>query len=227
MKIALSAALPKSRNITRSRDMGTIIKKFKLAPFFMLITIACLLLVSGCARYARNVNTLYTPSANVRGGSGEVYIVIPESQQTRSSDIKWVIGRVKNDDNKDIDEVFSPRSPAEIFQGAFGLEFKRAGYTVIPTTKRPAAEQLVIDLTKTEIELEQISDLADLKAKCRVTVGVDVFKNGQHIKRLQYESTSSKTDIKDRDMLARNVLEDALQSVILKAMPELHSLFKQ
>ena len=207
--------------------MGTIIKRFKLAPIVMLVTCICLLLVGGCARYARTVNTLYVPSESVSGGSGKVYIVIPENRKTHSSDIKWVLGKVMDDDNKVIDELFSPRSPAEIIQEAFGLEFKRAGYTVIPVTERPAGEQRVIDLTKTEIELVQISDLADLKVKCRVLVGVDVFKNGQQIKRFQYEATSSRTDIKDRDMLARNVLEDALQSVMRKAMPELHGLFRR
>jgi hypothetical protein len=85
----------------------------------------------------------------------------------------------------------------------------------------------VIDLTKTEIDLEQISDLVDLKATCRVLVGMDVFKDGQQIKRFQYESTASRTDIKERDMLARNVLEDALQSVVLKAMPDLQALFNR
>ena len=172
------------------------------------------------------MDTFYQPTANVRGGTGEVYIVILESRQTHSPNIKWVLGKVKNDENQNIDEVFSTRSPAEIIQAAFGLEFKRAGYTVIAANKRPAGEQLVIELTKTEIELEQISDMADLKAKCRVLVGLDLFKNGQQIKRLQYESTSSKTDIKARDLLARNVLEDALQSIMMKAVPELHALIR-
>ncbi|MDO9067259.1 MAG: hypothetical protein Q7W05_02245 [Deltaproteobacteria bacterium] len=205
--------------------MGSIIKKFNLLPLVMLVTITCLLLASGCTRYARNVNTLYEPAANVSGGAGEVYIVIPESQQSRSSDIKWVLGKVKDDDNNNIDEVFSARSPAEIIQTAFARELKRSGYTVIPATRRPAAEKLVIDLSKTEINLEQTSDLADLKVNCLVRVWVDVIKDGQQIKQLQYEATSSKTDIKDRDMLARNVLEDALQSIMLKAVPELHNMF--
>lgn len=206
--------------------MASILRDFKPASVLMFVTLACLLLAGGCARYSRNVNTLYEPSATVSGGSGDVYIVIPENQQTRSPDIKWVLGVVKDDDNKNIDEVFSPRSPAEIIQSAFGLEFKKAGYTIIPTTRRPDAGQRVIDLTRTEIELEQTSDLADLKAKCRVLVGVDLFKDGQQIKRFQYEATSSRTDIKDRDLLAETVLKDALQSVMLKAMPELHSLLK-
>lgn len=208
--------------------MKTIKTKSKLAPFFILIACSCLLLLtSGCARYARTVNTLYEPSANVRGGSGEVYIVIPENSQTLSPDMKWVIGKVKDDDLNTIDEVFSPRSPAEIIQEAFGLEFRKAGYTVIATTKRPAAGQRMLDLTKSEIALEQITDLADLKVTCRVLVGVDVFKDGQQVKRLQYEATTSRTDIQDRDMLARNVLEDALKSVMQKAMPDLHNLLKE
>jgi len=207
--------------------MVTCIKNVKLAPFVMLISCVCLLFVAGCARYARNVNTFHDPSATVRGGSEAVYIIMPENLQSRSPDIKWVLGKVKDDDNNTIDEVFSPRSPAEIIQAAFGRELKRAGYAVVLTTKRSADQKRAIDLTKTEIDLEQISDLVDLKATCRVLVGMEVFKNGQQIKQFQYESTSSKTDIKDRDMLARNVLEDALQSVTLKAMPDLQGLFNR
>jgi hypothetical protein len=192
----------------------------------MVITCSGLLFLSGCSRYARTVSTLYQPSATVRGGAGEVYIVIPENLQTSSPQIKWVIGTVKDDDNNVIDEIFSPRSPAEIIQEALGLEFRKAGYTVLSVTKRPTSGERVLDLTKTVIELEQISDLADLKVKCRVVMAVDLYKNGQQIKRLQYESTSSKTDIKDRTMLAANTLEDALQSVMREAMPDLHNQFK-
>jgi hypothetical protein len=163
----------------------------------------------------------------VTGSSAPVYIVIPEHLQSRSADVKWVLGKVKDDDNNTIDEVFSPRSPAEIIQAAIGREFKRAGYAVEFTTKRSADQEQVIDLTRTEIDLEQISDLVDLKAKCRVLVGMDVFRDGQLIKRLQYETSSSRTDIKDRDMLAGKVLEDALQSVSSKAIPDMIGIFKR
>jgi hypothetical protein len=204
--------------------MKTHLNMSKLTPFVMLFTCACLLFASGCARYSRSVNTLYEPSATVSGGSGDIYIVIPENRQTHSPDIKWVIGKITDPENQTIDELTSPRSPDEIIQGAFGQEFKKAGYTVIPVSTRPASGQRVIDLTKAEIELEQISDLVDLKAKCRVMAGMDVFRNGQLIKRLKYESTSSRTDIRDRDELARKVMEDALQSFMLQAVPELHGL---
>ncbi|MDD5287196.1 MAG: hypothetical protein PHD54_15205 [Desulfuromonadaceae bacterium] len=207
--------------------MNAQIKTFKLRPFITFFIIAALVFVSGCARYARNVDTLYEPAATVNRGAGNVYIVIPENQQTQSQNIKWVLGKVLDDKSRKIDEAFSTRSPAEIIQTALGLEFKKSGYEVISATKRPADAQYLIDLTKAEINLEQISDLADIKAKCRVLLGMDLFKNGQQIKRLQYESTSSKTDIKERDMLAKNVLQDALQSIMLQAVPELQILFNQ
>jgi hypothetical protein len=181
----------------------------------------------GCARYARNVNMLYEPAATARGGSGEVYIVIPASQNTQSSDIKWVLGKVTNNDNEKIDEVFSPRSPAEIIQSAFTLELRKAGFTVIPSAARPGDDHWVIDLAKTEIVLDQTSAIADVKAKCRVRVRADVFRNGQQIKRLQYEASSSKTDIRDRDLLAANMLQEALQSVMLQAVPDLIGLFNK
>lgn len=205
--------------------MLTVGKKNKLVPFVMLALSVCLLLASGCARYARSVNTLYEPSATVGGGSGNLYIVIPENRTTPSADVKWTLGTVKDDDNRKIDEVSSPRSAAEIIQAAFVREFKRAGYTVIATTSRPADAQQVLDLTKAEIELEQVSDIVDLKARCRVIAGVDVFRDGQQLKRLQYEATTSRTDVRDRDLLAGKVLEDALQSLMQKALPELHGLF--
>lgn len=199
----------------------------KLRTTFIFLSIISMALIGGgCARYARNVNVLYEPVASVRGGSGDVYITIPEPGQPRSREIKWIIGKVNDGDKKKIDDVLSPRSPAEIILAAFTQEFRLAGYTIIPTTKLPEAGQRVVELTKAEIELNQTSGLADIEVKCRVVAGLDVHKDGKLIKRLQYEASSSRLDVKDRDLLAAAVLRDALQSIMRKAMPELHSLLK-
>jgi hypothetical protein len=207
--------------------MKIIIEKCVLVRFAIFVTLVGLLLVSGCARYARNSDTLYEPATTVSGGSGKVYIVIPESQVTQSPDMKRVIGAVSDGENKKIDDIFSSRSPAEIIQAALGLEFKKAGYTAVLVSKRPTTERRVIDLTKTEIKLDQISDLTNIKVTCQVLMGMDVYLAGQLTKRLQYEATHSNTDIKDRDLLAGKVLQDALQSVMLQAIPELHNLFNR
>lgn len=207
--------------------MNEIIPKVNRSLVLVFLIIAGMALLSGCARYAKSVNMLYEPATALGGGKGDLFIIIPDNQLAQSPNVKWVIGKVKDDENRIIDEVLSPRSPAQIFQAAFTQEFKRAGYTVIPATKRSGSEQLLLDLTKADIELEQTSAIPDIKATCRVQVGLDVFKNGEVIKRLQYEASSTKFDIKDRDLLAGTVLQDALQAVMQKAVPELHNLFKQ
>ncbi|NTV48710.1 MAG: hypothetical protein HGB32_03135 [Geobacteraceae bacterium] len=203
-------------------------KKYKLLRLVMFLSLAVMIFaMGGCARYARTVDMLYEPSATVLGGKGDVYIVIQESQQTQSPDIKRMLGTVLDSDNRKIDEVISSRSPAEIIQAAFRLEFKKAGYTVIPVTKRPDVVQRVIDLTKNEIRLDQTSELTNIKVTCQVLAGMDVYKSGQLIKRLQYEASASKADIRDRDLLAGNVLLETLRSLMQQAVPELHTLFAQ
>ena len=206
--------------------MSIILNKSNIMRLVLLFTSVVLLITSGCVRYARNVNSLYEPSSTVRGGTGEIYIIIPESQQTQSPDIKWVFGDVTDGDNRKVDNVISPRSSAEIVQTALSLELKKGGYGITLTSKHRDDEKWAIDISKTEIKLDQVSALADIKATCRVLVGLNLYKNGQLVKLLQYESTSSKTDIKDRDLLAQYVLGDALQSVMLKALPDIHNLFK-
>lgn len=197
----------------------------KVLHIAVLATLAVTLMISGCARYAHDVNALYEPSAGIKGGAGDISIVIPESQQTQSTDIKWVLGDITDDDNRKVDDVTSPRSASEIIQAALALELKRGGYTVIQSVKRRGDEQRVLDLTKAEIKLTQVSGLASLEAKCRISFSVDVYEKGTLLKRLQYEATSSKTDVRDRDLLARTVLESALQSAMVRAVPDLHAIF--
>ncbi|HEX9023024.1 MAG TPA: hypothetical protein VF799_04205 [Geobacteraceae bacterium] len=182
---------------------------------------------AGCARYARNVNALYEPSATARGGSGELYIVMSPGRETPSENVKWVIGTVKDRDGVKIDEIFSPRSPEEIFRSALSQELKKAGYTVQAVTARPTGSVKELDLTKAEIKLDQVSDLADLKANCHMEVRLDISKNGQLLKKLQYESTASDTTINDRDLLAGTVLQEGLRSIMQRAVPDIISILEK
>ncbi len=182
---------------------------------------------AGCARYARNVNTLYEPAATARGGSGVLYIVMPAGRETLPSNVKWVIGTVKDHDGMEIDKIFSPRSPLDIVQSALSLELRKAGYTVQTVTAKPAGPVREIDLTNAGIVLDQVSSLADLKATCHMDVQLDAGKNGQLIKKLHYESTYSNTTVKDRDLLAGTVLQEALHSLMEKAVPEIVRVFEK
>jgi hypothetical protein len=65
----------------------------------LLVLIMLIMLVGGCARYARSVNMLYDPVAVSQQGSGDLYVVIPENQLTPSAQVKWTLGKVTDSKN--------------------------------------------------------------------------------------------------------------------------------
>lgn len=190
----------------------------RVAVFVLMVLTLCML-QTGCARYAKEINSLHQPVVTAHKGSGDLYIVIPENQQSPSARIKWVLGKVTDDENKKIDELTSTRSPAEMAQAALVQELRRSGYNVFPVSQRPASHAKLLDIAKVDVVLDQVSDFADLKATCRVVVDVDIYRNGQLVRKQQYQAASTKTDIKDRNLLARAVLDEAMQAVMLNAVP--------
>jgi hypothetical protein len=189
----------------------------------LLIAFSC----SGCVRYAKNVSILYEPITTVRGGNGTIQLVSSPDQQTKSENVKWVIGIVKNDENMKIDEILSPLSATEIVKDAFAQELKRTGYSVVSATVRSAEQAKVINLAGVDVKLDQLSDVADIKATCSLVISLDFYKNGQLVKKLQYQSKSSETAIKDRNLLANKVLHEAIQSAMQQAVPDVIAIFEK
>ncbi|BCS52714.1 hypothetical protein [Geobacter sp. SVR] len=191
------------------------------------VVLLVVLFVSGCASYARNVALIYEPVLSVRGGSGDLYIAIPADQQLSAGSVKWVLGDVKNDDGNKIDEIYSPLSPAQLLQNALSQELKRAGYAVIPTTVRAAAPVKEVFLSRSEVTVDQDESSVGLKATCRIVMTLEVSKGGQLLKKVTYETRYSDTNIKDRDLLAKSILQETLQAVMRKAVPELIATLEQ
>lgn len=192
----------------------------------LLMSILLLLLLTGCARYSRSVSTMYEPISTTRGGSGALYIVMPANQQTQSSSVKWVIGAVKDEDGNKIDEIYSAQSPGELIQSALGQEMRRAGYTVNPVTSPPAGPVNMLIITTPELVLDQESSAGKLTASSRLRMPLEIWRNGQLLKKLEYNATYSDTSVTDRDLLARTVLQETLHSTMSKAIPELVSLLE-
>lgn len=200
----------------------------KARKLFLLITLVLVTsFSSGCVRYAKDVSILYEPITTVRGGSGTLHLISAADQQTKAENIKWVIGTVTNDQNKKIDEILSTTSATEIVKDAFSQELKKAGYYVVSATSRPADSAKSIIMTSVEVKLDQLSDLADIKATCALVVSLEIYKSGQLIKKLQYQSKSSENAIKDRDLLANRVLKEAIQSALQKAVPDAIAIFEK
>ncbi len=201
---------------------------FKTGKLLLLISLLIITAFSsGCVRYAKDVSILYEPITTVRGGSGTLHLVSAADQQTKVDNIKWVIGTVKNDENKKIDEILSTTSATEIVKDAFNQELRRTGYSVLSVTSRPADSAKLIDLTSVDVKLDQLSDIADIKATCTLVISMDIYKKGQLVKKLQYQSKSSENAIKDRDLLANRVLKEAIQSALQKAVPDVIAIFEK
>jgi hypothetical protein len=198
----------------------------RYARLSALIVFTGMSLLSGCARYAHSINDAYTPTATVRDGTGTVHIVIPENQKSPSAQSRWVLGKVSDDRNRQLDEVFSSQSPAEIIQTSLKEELQRAGYSVISATALPDNGQWVVNLSQSRIEVQQLSSMMTLKVNCQLLVRIDLLRNGEEVKWIQYEISSSGTDVKDRDTLAGKVLQEVLKSLMQKVVPELHALFR-
>lgn len=201
-----------------------------LRPFRCLSLIGLvflLTLTAGCARYAQRINMLYDPVASVRGSSGDLYIYIPPSGLKASGDFVWVLGDVTDNDGKLIDHLTSPRSPAELVQDALTQEFQQAGYSVFPTTTKHPDATRALEVSRADVVINQVSGLADIRATCKLLIGIDVRKNGVVVRKLQYEAAYTKTDIKDRDLLVRTVFSQAMQSAMRQAVPELVTILEQ
>ena len=192
-----------------------------------LLATAIMLLAGGCARYARDVNELYVPAVNLHGKSGEVYIVIPENQQTRQPNIKWVLGSVTDPDNIKIDEIYSPRSGYELVQDALALELKQAGFNVYEPAAKPASATHLLYLSKVEFVLDQVSSLYDINVAAKLNMEIDLFRNGKFQRKLRYELSSSRIDIKERDLVARALQRDILQSAMKYAVPDVVAAFEK
>ena len=200
--------------------MKSQIATYGLKVLFVMAMSALMLFSGGCARYAHDVNELYVPATTIHGKSGDVYVVIPENQQTKLPNIKWVLGTVTDSDNIKIDELYSPRSAYELVQRALVLELGKAGYKVFEPVSAPAAAAKLLYLSKVEFSLEQVSSLTNINVAGKLNIELDLSKNGQFQRKLRYELSSSRIDVKDRDLLARNLLKEMLQSAMLTAVPD-------
>ena len=184
-------------------------------------------LTSGCARYASRINMLYEPVTSVHGMSGDLYISIKPAVQKPSGSVVWALGEVTDDDGKVIDHLTSPRPPAELIQAALVQEFKQAGYSTLAVSTIRADAAQVVEVHRVELTINQVSNLVEIKATCKLLIDIDIRKNGQVIRKLQYASKYTQTDIKDRDLLVQTVFSQTLQAVMRQAVPEIIAILGQ
>ncbi len=188
-----------------------------------MITIALMALLAGCATYDQSVTMLYHPVANATGGSGELYLTAAGTGPATANpgNIKWIIGKVKYVDWRQSGDVVSRVSPNDMVLDALSRELSIAGYRVRPVNSLPGDGKGVV-VTMTDINVDEDSSIIKDEASCRMSVSFELWKNGNKVRKLDYQSKFSDEAIRGRDMLfLQTVLQNALQDVMKQAVPEI------
>lgn len=196
----------------------------KVLSKFVLLGLATALVLTGCMPTAHKVDVLYNPLAVYRGGSGQVTLVAEtahQEQQASNPAIRWVLGQIKDSDGAVRGDVISDYSPQSVIADAMKRELSAAGYRVDQTESRKEGQGRVIVLTAVTVALNEVASLAKLESSCNLVVKVELWNNGQVIKRSEYHSKLSDMAIKDRDVLPQQLFQGALGEIMQQAVPDI------
>lgn len=196
----------------------------KVLSKFVLSGLATALMLTGCMPTAHKVDVLYNPLAVYRGGSGQVTLVTEvahQEQQASNPSIRWVLGQIKDSDGAVRGDVISDYSPQNVIADAMKRELSAAGYRVDQTESQKDGQGRVIVLTAVTVALNEVVSLAKLESSCNLVVKVELWNNGQVLKRSEYHSKLSDVAVKDRDVLPQQLFQGALGEVMQQAVPDI------
>ena len=179
--------------------------------------------LAGCATVDRKVDVLYQAAAHGSGGTGDLYLASSASLAglSRKAAVQWVVGKVKNKDGEKTGDVLITTAPDDLVMDAFKQELTAAGYKVMPVDKLPETVAKGVGTTGVTVELDETADFIKSEGVSRLTISVELWKNGRKFRKLEYRSTLSDFALKDRDLLLPALLQKSLQEVMKQAVPEI------
>ena len=193
--------------------------RFRLACGLVLV--ACSVL-SGCASANLQLKPAYQPVGGLKGKGG-VLLLAAQTEGARPEG--WFIGEVKESGGKVKGLVISETAPQVLVRDALQQELLRAGYTVRLDSVIPKEDERGVVLSKVLLKLDEVASLVKSEVECRVSFSVEIWKNGAKINTLTFESRNSDFALKDREKLHYAVLQKALGSAFLQAVPALVEQF--
>jgi hypothetical protein len=172
-----------------------------------------------CATANLKVTVLYQPVVHDGTGAGELYLAGAGGSASPAG-VQWILGTVKDSDGEPRGDIVSPIDPADLVMDAFRQELAAAGYAVSTVSSLPSGGAKGLVITGTDIRLDEVSSLVKAEGTSRVKVSLEVWNQGQVVKRLSYEERLSDFAVKDRDQLLPTILQKALQEIMKQAVPE-------
>ena len=182
-----------------------------------------MLMAAGCSSTDKYVNVLYQPSVYAGGGGGNLYLTAAGegSGSGKASGSKWTIGKVTNRDGNQTGNIVTTVAPVELILDAFTHELTKAGYKTIKAAALPTDVTKGVHIDRAEIKMENVSSLFKDEGSGRLTVSLELWKNGKNFKKLYFESAQSATALRGRDLLLQDILQKTLQGLMEKAVPEI------
>lgn len=177
-------------------------------------------LVSGCATMDQKVSILYEPTIKARLGSGDLYVATSADQSGTAANVQWVVGSVKDTDGNKVGDILSPTAPVAVIRDALTQELTAAGYSVT-TGPLPAGVTKGVVISGATIELGETTSIVKAEARGKVSITLDLWKNGRLFRKLSYESGFSDFAVKDRDLLLPGLLQKGIQDILSRAVPEI------
>lgn len=194
----------------------------------IVMFLLCSVALHGCATADKRVNILYQPTAQVKGGSGDLYLVQGvQSPSTQAAGVQWVLGEVKKDDGQKKAKIVTDTAPAHQVLDALSRELSEAGYRVITAESLPAGVEKGVVLKEVVINLDDVYGTFSDEVNCSARMALQPWRKGAAVNTLQYQAESMESAVSDRDRLPAKVLQKTLQLLMSRSAPEIVRIMEQ
>jgi len=197
-------------------------------PFFALVLLT--LAMAGCATTAdRKVTLLYEPTVHAVGEGGKLYLAREAEPPPAGSKqaVQWVIGSVKDTDGNKTGSIVVDTLPADLVLQALSAELMAAGYAVVQVSEVPSQATKGLSLSNTAVSLDDVSSLVKDEAKGSIKASVEVWRDGQKVARLSYETVSSDVAVTGRERLLPDILGKTMHHLMREAVPAVIKVLEQ
>jgi hypothetical protein len=180
-------------------------------PFLLLFT------ATGCAPLEKRVDLTYQRSANVAGGSGQIFVSQPVMKQNLAAlpSGKQVLGKAEDAD------VVIKESPANWLLSALVQELSAAGYDVKTVPALPAKVSKGVQATVLALSANQSSNVLTITTVTEVKLEAQLWKNGQIVKTLTASARDQEEGVDRSSEPIRWALEKTLQRAMQELVPDI------
>lgn len=187
------------------------------------LVIASAFMVFGCASSDMVLKPVYQPVGEAKGPGGTIVMVVsvPGPSRPGAESLSSVYGDVKDGNGKIKGNIISSVSPEVFIKDALTDELQKAGYKLNVENSLPKGVRHAIVINKAQISLDETTSLVKMEGSCRVSLAIDLWREGAMVRKLSYEKAFSDYAVKDREKLHNQLLQKTLSAVMKDAQADI------